>query len=51
MTKSVGHTEEFWNNFKRLLKEAIDNNLYTKENYSENPKDYCGIKVTDSPLD
>ena len=51
MTKSVGHTEEFWNNFKKLLKEAIDNNLYTKENYSENPKDYCGIKVTDSPLD
>ena len=51
MTKSVGHTEEFWNNFKRLLKEAIDNNLYTKENYSQNPKDYCGIKVTDSPLD
>jgi predicted metal-dependent hydrolase len=51
MTKSVGHTDEFWNNFKRLLKEAIDNNLYTKENYSENPKDYCGIKVTDSPLD
>jgi predicted metal-dependent hydrolase len=51
MTKSVGHTDEFWNNFKRLLKEAIDNNLYTKENYNENPKDYCGIKVTDSPLD
>lgn len=51
MTKSVGHTPEFWTNFKRLLNEAINNNLYKKENYSSNPKEYCGIKVTDSPLD
>jgi predicted metal-dependent hydrolase len=51
MTKSVGHTPEFWTNFKRLLNDAINNNLYTKENYSSNPKEYCGIKVTDSPLD
>lgn len=50
MTKSVGHTEEFWSNFKRLLNEAIEAGLYTKENYSEAPKDYCGIKVSDSPL-
>ena len=51
MTKSVGHTPEFWENFKRLLKEAIKANLYTKEDYTNNPKEYCGIKVTDSPLD
>jgi len=51
MTKSVGHTDEFWNNFKRLLKHAIDAKLYTEEDYKSNPKDYCGIKVTDSPLD
>ena len=51
MTKSIGHTEEFWNNFKRLLKEAIDLGLYQKEDYQSNPKEYCGIKVTDSPLD
>jgi predicted metal-dependent hydrolase len=51
MTKSVGHTQEFWDNFKRLLKEAIKENLYIKEDYTNNPKDYCGIKVTDSPLD
>ena len=51
MTKSVGHTPEFWDNFKRLLKESVDNNLYTKENYSQNPKEYCGIKVSDSPLE
>jgi predicted metal-dependent hydrolase len=50
MTKSVGHTEEFWSNFKKLLKIAVDNDLYRKENYTKNPKEYCGIKVTDSPL-
>ena len=51
MTKSVGHTQEFWDNFKRLLKIGVENNLYNKENYSENPKEYCGIKVSDSPLE
>ena len=50
MTKSVGHTTEFWDNFKRLLKVAVEHNLYTKEDYSSNPKDYCGIKVSDSPI-
>ncbi len=51
MTKSVGHTEEFWDNFKRLLKEAVAIGVYTRENYTKNPKKYCGIHVTDSPLD
>jgi predicted metal-dependent hydrolase len=51
MTKSVGHTPEFWNNFKRLLKVAVEEKLYTKEDYTNNPKEYCGIKVSDSPLD
>ena len=50
MTKSIGHTEEFWDNFRRLLKEAIDMGIYNKEDYESNPKEYCGIKVTDSPL-
>jgi hypothetical protein len=51
MTKSVGHTPEFWDNFKRLLKVSIEEGLYTKEDYTRNPKEYCGIKVSDSPLD
>ena len=50
MTKSVGHTKEFWNNFKTLLKVSIESNLYIKENYSKDPKEYCGISVSDSPL-
>ena len=51
MTKSVGHNDEFWSNFKRLLEVAVENGIYIKENYSESPKEYCGIKVSDSPLD
>ena len=44
-------SEEFWTNFKRLLNEAIKMGIYKKEDYSNKPKEYCGIKVTDSPLD
>ena len=51
MSKSVGHTEEFWKNFKLLLEESISLGVYKKENYSNNPKAYCGITVTDRPLD
>lgn len=50
-TKSVGHTDEFWDNMKFLLKEAIDDGLYVKQDFKSNPVDYCGIKITDSPLD
>ena len=51
MTKSIGHTEEFWNNFKYLLKIAtIKLNLYDKVDYSKNPKKYCGMTINSSPL-
>ena len=50
ITISVGHTEEFWTNFKFLLKESINLGIYKKENYNKNPVDYCGMKITDSPL-
>ena len=49
MTKSIGHTEEFWNNFKFLLKHAIENNLYKKHNFRKKPEKYCGTTITDSP--
>jgi predicted metal-dependent hydrolase len=51
MTKSVGHTEEFWDNFKKLLKESVKIGIYDRENYTNDPREYCGIQVTDSPLD
>jgi len=49
-TKSVGHTEEFWTNFKWLLKKSIAINIYKKHNFQKNPEEYCGTTITDSPL-
>jgi hypothetical protein len=51
MTKSVGHTDEFWDNMKYLLKKAITINVYKPVDYKASPTDYCGTKITDTPLD
>jgi len=50
MTKSIGHNEEFWGNMRFLLKESIEMNIYVKEDYYNNPVDYCGTVINDSPL-
>ena len=50
MSKSIGHTDEFWDNMRFLLKEGIKIGVYVKQDYNTNPKDYCGIKITDTPL-
>ncbi len=50
MTKSIGHTEEFWKNFKFLLKEAIKIGIYVKDDFNSNPVEYCGTNITDTPL-
>jgi predicted metal-dependent hydrolase len=51
MTLSTGHTEEFWDNFRFLLKEAIKIGVYKRQDFKKNPQKYCGTKITDSPLD
>jgi hypothetical protein len=48
-TKSVGHTDEFWTNFKFILEEAESIGIYHPEDYKKKPKDYCGMKITDNP--
>jgi predicted metal-dependent hydrolase len=48
-TKSVGHTTEFWENFKYLIQNAEKIHIYKPINYKENPKKYCGMTITDSP--
>ena len=49
MSATVGHNDEFWNNFKFLLTIAKKHNLYTPIDYSEKPQEYCGMKITDNP--
>lgn len=50
MTHSIGHKPEFWENFRILLRIAIKLNLYNCINYNIESQDYCGTKITDSPL-
>ena len=50
MTETIGHTQEFWTNFKRILADAIQIGIYQPENYAQNPVKYCGMTITDSPL-
>ena len=50
MTKSIGHTEEFWDNFRFLLKGAIAANIYQYQDFRKKPVKYCGTEITDTPL-
>jgi len=49
MTKSIGHKQEFWDNFKYLLKHCIEIKLYNYQDFNSIPEDYCGIQITDTP--
>lgn len=49
MTESVGHTKEFWQNFKFLLKNSVKMGIYTPVDYKKKPKSYCGMNITDNP--
>lgn len=49
MSESVGHTDEFWRNFKFLLQVAEEVNIYKPIDYKKNPKNYCGMEITDNP--
>lgn len=50
MTLSVGHNDEFWTNFRFLLAHAIHWKIYSPQNFKDNPKRYCGMTITDTPL-
>jgi hypothetical protein len=48
-TKSIGHTTEFWQNFKFLIENAKKISIYNPVDYKENPKNYCGMTISDNP--
>ena len=50
MTKSVGHTKEFWDNFKFLLSKSSEINIYEPEDYNKTPKMYCSKPIKSNPL-
>jgi hypothetical protein len=49
MTESVGHKDEFWNNFRFIIDEAQKIKVYTPEDYKLKPKEYCGMTINDNP--
>ena len=51
MTISIGHTEEFWDNFRFILKDAMEIKIYEEIDFKNSPKSYCGTMITNSPLD
>lgn len=48
-TITVGHNREFWDNFKFLLGEAKSSGIYNPVDYKKNPKEYCGMTISDNP--
>lgn len=47
-TESIGHDQDFWDNFKFILEEAVQIGTYHKVDFASNPAPYCGIKITSS---
>lgn len=47
---SIGHTDEFWANFKWILEEAVNIGIYAEADYERNPVQYCGLTISNSPL-
>jgi len=50
MSKSIGHGQEFWANFRILLRISIGIDQYKCQNFDVESKDYCGTKISDTPL-
>ena len=48
-TKSIGHNDEFWENFKFIITEAKEINIYNPIDYKKNPARYCGMNISDNP--
>jgi hypothetical protein len=48
MTSEIGHTDMFWSNNRRLLKEAIAEGIYTRTDFAAAPAPYCGIQIKSS---
>ncbi len=49
-TSNIGHSPDFWQNFKFLLERAKKLNIYEAIDYKKNPKRYCGMEIHDNPL-
>ena len=49
MTTSIGHKQDFWQNFKFVLENAKAANVYIPVDYKSKPQEYCGMTINDNP--
>lgn len=50
MSTDFGHSNEFGTNFVFLLREAVKAGVYRVEDYSKNPKRFCGLDIDENPI-
>tara|TARA_B110000858_G_scaffold128142_1_gene145748 strand:- start:8130 stop:8768 length:639 start_codon:yes stop_codon:yes gene_type:complete len=50
-SESIGHTDEFWTNFRWILEESINIGIYIQQDFNKKPIEYCGMSITSSPID
>jgi hypothetical protein len=48
-TKTIGHDETFWKNFKFILQESEKIGIYKPINYKSTETSYCGTTIRDNP--
>jgi hypothetical protein len=48
-TESVGHKQDFWQNFKWILENAKEAGIYSPIDYKKYPEEYCGMNINDNP--
>lgn len=49
MSVSIDHEKEFWDNFKFLLRQAAEMNMYDPIDYTFDPVNYCAMVINDNP--
>jgi hypothetical protein len=49
MTESIGHKQDFWENFKYMLENAKQSGIYDPIDYKKQPQEYCGMTINDNP--
>jgi hypothetical protein len=47
--KTIGHKQDFWENFKFLLQGAKEAGIHDPVDYKKKPEKYCGMDIRDNP--
>lgn len=48
-TESIGHKQDFWQNFKWILQNAKEAGIYSPVDYKKYSQEYCSMIINDNP--